>query len=183
MQHKSNPTQPSTHLCRVEQIGPNGRRVTVAGDSPRELMLFRRGETALAFANRCPHRQLPLDWDEGWFASGGVEFLFNEKTTLRSGLAYEDSPIDAATSRTARVPDNDRVWVSFGITHKFSDMTTVGLGYTHIFVDDGPIDRVSGIPGAGQVRLLAESEQDFDIFAFSAKIRLGRPASSGPPLE
>jgi long-chain fatty acid transport protein len=118
---------------------------------------------------------LPLHWEDGWFFSGGAEFKLNDRMTTRGGLAYEVSPIRNETQRTPRSPDTDRIWVSLGATYKYSEMMSFDLAYSHVFFEDGSIDRTSEIPGLGQVRLLAEAEKDSDIVAVSMKIKLGSP--------
>ena len=57
---------------------------------------------------------LPLGYKDGWMASLGLEYAMNPNWTLRSGVAYEYSPIRDDT-RGPRLPDNDRVWLSLGL--------------------------------------------------------------------
>jgi long-chain fatty acid transport protein len=127
-----------------------------------------------------PVAVLPLNWHDGWFFSGGAEFEVNDRTLIRAGVAYEESPIQNATERTARDPDTNRIWLSFGATYNWSAMTTVNLGYSHVFFDDGAINRTSEIPGVGQIRLLAEAEQDVDIVAVSVRVKLGHAPTAAP---
>lgn len=122
--------------------------------------------------------ELPLNWEDGWFFSGGIEFEVNDRATARAGVAYEESPIQTASQRTPRDPDTNRIWASVGATYNFSATTTLDLAYTHVFFEDGSIDRTSPIGGLGQVRFLGEAEQDVDVFALSVKVKLGSP----PPM-
>src|ERR1044071_8424845 len=50
---------------------------------------------------------LPFEYRDGWFFSGGVEYQANDRLTLRTGVAYEISPIDDR-GRTPLIPDNNR---------------------------------------------------------------------------
>jgi long-chain fatty acid transport protein len=122
--------------------------------------------------------KLPFNWEDGWFFSGGIEYEVNDRATARAGVAYEESPIQNASQRTPRDPDTNRIWASVGATYDFSSTTSVDLAYSHVFFEDGSIDRTSPIQGLGQVRFSGEAEQDVDIVALSVKIRLGSP----PPL-
>ncbi len=124
-----------------------------------------------------PITVLPLNWHDGWFFSGGAEFALNDRTLLRSGVAYEESPIQNAAERTARDPDTNRIWLSFGAAYNWNAMTSVDLGYSHVFFEDGSINRTSAIPGLGQIRLLATAQQDVDIVSVSVKVKFG-PASA-----
>jgi long-chain fatty acid transport protein len=118
---------------------------------------------------------LPLNWHDGWFFSGGAEYALSDRTTLRTGAAWEQSPVQNASERSPRVPDTDRIWVSLGAGYRLSERTSVDLAYAHVFFEDGAIDRTTPIPGLGQVRLLAEATQDLDIVSVSLKVKLGRP--------
>ncbi|KAB2850682.1 MAG: transporter [Hyphomicrobiaceae bacterium] len=110
---------------------------------------------------------LPLNWHDGWFISGGLEWLANEKLTLRGGLAWERSPIQNPSERTPRVPDNDRIWAALGLTYKVTQNMSVDLAYSHIWIDDGQIDRT-----ASGIRLFADVDSSVDIFSVALKTKL-----------
>ena len=121
-----------------------------------------------------PVAVLPFDWHDEWFFSGGVEYELNDRTTLRSGVAYEESPVQNAVERSARLPDTNRVWVSFGATRYISALTTLNLAYSHVFFEDGSIDRTTEFP-VGDIRFLGRAEQDVDVFAVSVNVKFGPP--------
>ncbi len=117
----------------------------------------------------------PLDYDDGWLFSGGVEYAWSPDTTLRGGLGYELSPISDEV-RNVSLPDNDRLWLSVGATTRLTEKITVDLGYTHLFVKDAPITAEFG----GQTLLEAEGTGDIDIVSASFKYNWG---GAEPPLE
>jgi long-chain fatty acid transport protein len=80
------------------------------------------------------------NWDDGWFFSVGGEYDYSPLLTLRSGVAYEISPVDDATGRLVQIPDNNRVWLSVGASYKWTEATTIDVGYSHIFIQDGGVD-------------------------------------------
>jgi long-chain fatty acid transport protein len=127
-----------------------------------------------------PVQVLPLHWHDGWFFSGGAEFQMNDSTTLRAGVAYEESPIQNATERTARDPDTNRVWLSLGAGYNWSATTTINLAYSHVFFEDGSIDRTTEFEGLGDIRLLGEAETDVDILSVSVKIKFGTTPAAVP---
>jgi nitrite reductase/ring-hydroxylating ferredoxin subunit len=50
------------YLCKVEEIGEQGKEVSVRADAAtRYLMLFRHAETIRAYVNACPHQGRPLN--------------------------------------------------------------------------------------------------------------------------
>lgn len=82
-----------------------------------------------------------LGWDDTWRLSLGLEYAHNDRLTLRTGVAWDESPIPNAAARTARLPDNDRVWLAFGASYRVSDRLSADFGYVHLFVDDTDIQR------------------------------------------
>lgn len=112
-------------------------------------------------------RVLEAHWHDGWFYSVGLEYDYSPKLTLRGGVAYEDSPIENADERLPQVPDSDRVWLSAGLTYRYSETTSFDFGYTHIFFDDAPIEREALSSSAFVLR--GEADQSADIVAISVK--------------
>jgi hypothetical protein len=55
--------------------------------------------------------KIPFEYRDGWFFSGGAEYQWSDRLTLRSGVAYEISPVTDQV-RIPLVPDNNRVWAS-----------------------------------------------------------------------
>ena len=114
---------------------------------------------------------IAADWDDAWFASGGAEYDYNDRLTVRGGVAYEESPIQRAEQRLTVVPDTNRIWLSGGATYKFNEMIDVDLAYTHIFYGDCTFTRETAIDET--LTLTGDVETSVDIVAVSAKIKLG----------
>jgi long-chain fatty acid transport protein len=104
------------------------------------------------------------NWKDSWFFSAGAEYELNDKLTLRSGVAYEKSPVPDST-RTPRLPDNDRYWLSVGASYKVNDWLTTNLAYSHVFMDNGNV-ALAGPP----TPLTATFKQHLDIASISAVI-------------
>ena len=86
---------------------------------------------------------LGFRYRDGYFASVGASYRYNEALTLRTGLAFERSPI-SDTVRTVRLPDNDRIWTSIGASYAYNQKLSFDLGYTHIFPKSTSI-RISSV--------------------------------------
>lgn len=91
-----------------------------------------------------------FDWQDTWFGSVGMEYRFNPTWVLRGGFAVDGTPTHVST-RTPRVPDGTRRWLTVGLGYTPSDSMAFDLGYGHIFVSDAQIstrtatgDRLSG---------------------------------------
>ena len=80
------------------------------------------------------------DWDDTFRYSIGLDWRQSEKLTLRTGVAYDETPIPSPERRTARIPGNDRTWLSFGGTYVINPAFTVDIGYTHLFISDTKIN-------------------------------------------
>lgn len=91
---------------------------------------------------------VPLDFRNTWRFSLGADYHPTQKWTLRVGTAYDQSPVDSDTSRTFRLPDNNRYWLAAGVGYKFSPALSVDLGYSHLFVKDSHINRTQVNPAA-----------------------------------
>ena len=78
-------------------------------------------------------------WDNTMRYGIGVDYKHNDKWTFRSGIAYDESPV-SDDYRTARIPGNDRKWLSVGASYQLQDNIIIDAGYTHLFVSNPKID-------------------------------------------
>jgi long-chain fatty acid transport protein len=78
-------------------------------------------------------------WHDSWFFALGAEYQPIEPLTLRAGVAYDETPVQDK-HRTARLPDQDRYWLTIGGSYAFTRWLSADLGYAHIFVRDSDID-------------------------------------------
>lgn len=86
---------------------------------------------------------LPFNWDNSWRYSVGANYRWSNQTKLRFGVAFDATPTNDV-DRTARLPDEDRTWVAFGIQWKPSKTSILDVGYAHEFIKDAKIS--SGAP-------------------------------------
>lgn len=97
--------------------------------------------------------------------SVGATYTTDGPWTYRTGLAYDEGAARDQSSRSARFPDNDRYWVTFGASYQLSDDMSIDAGYAHIFVPDTKVNRHN--PSGGS--LVGEYESAADIL--SAQLR------------
>lgn len=100
---------------------------------------------------------LQLGYKDGWYASVGGEYKYNDELTLRTGIGWEKSPIPTA-HRNLRLPDADRLWASIGASYQINEQFGVDLGYSHLFVKDDVA--VSGSNSTGNYTATANSSVD-----------------------
>jgi long-chain fatty acid transport protein len=96
-----------------------------------------------------PRDRLVLDFDDTWRYSIGANYRLNEGWLLKGGVAFDESPVKGATSRSVRLPDADRTWVSVGAQVKLKQNHRLDFGYSHLFIEDPDIDFSKGqfVPG------------------------------------
>ena len=111
------------------------------------------------------------NYEDGHFFSLGAEFAASEALTLRTGVAYEISPIEDEF-RTPRLPDSDRIWASLGATYALSDRFSLDASYAHIFAEEASIN-LQGIDDPGRGTFVAQADSSVDIFGVSLRYKLG----------
>jgi long-chain fatty acid transport protein len=88
---------------------------------------------------------LPFEWRDGWLFSGAAEYQWTQSVAVRAGIGWERSPVTDQV-RGTQLPDNDRLWVSAGLTYDWNERLSLELGYSHIVVKETPINIVPGNP-------------------------------------
>lgn len=111
---------------------------------------------------------LPFEYSDGYFYSLGGEYMVNPDLTVRAGIAYEKSPIVDGV-RTPRLPDNDRMWYSAGLSYRPSmfDGLTVDLAYTYIEVKNTPLNLGPGTgnPWSGATTYVGSADSHINIIS------------------
>ncbi|MGE0053743.1 MAG: OmpP1/FadL family transporter [Hyphomicrobium sp.] len=115
---------------------------------------------------------LPLNWEDGWMFSAGLEHKYNEQLTLRGGLAWEKSPIQSAEGRTVRVPDSDRFWLSAGASYEYNQWMTIDVAYAHLWGQDATTVQGVGLGPGGSTLLVGEVESSADIVSVGLRTKL-----------
>ena len=64
---------------------------------------------------------IPFEWDDAWRCGVGANYKMNGQTKLRFGVAYDETPTND-TTRTPRLPGENRTWVALGVQFKPSKM-------------------------------------------------------------
>ncbi|MEV3832869.1 OmpP1/FadL family transporter [Aeromonas allosaccharophila] len=70
-------------------------------------------------------------WEDSWRYAVGMTYQVTPQWQLRSGVAYDASPVPA-DRRTISIPDANRLWYSLGMGYQFTPNLTVDLGLTLI---------------------------------------------------
>ena len=104
-------------------------------------------------ANGSLAQVLDTDFKDAWRVALGANYQLNSAWKLKYGIAYDQTPVRGATTRLVSLPDNDRVWLSFGAQWAPDKAQKIDLGVAYIHVRDSKIrnDQTSVIPSRGYV--------------------------------
>lgn len=106
--------------------------------------------------------RLPLHWENTLRYSLGANYRYSDQLKLRAGVAYDQEAI-RDQHRTARIPGNDRTWLSLGAQYKVAASGVLDVGYSHLFVKDASIDDNQTATGNGRIK--GEYEGDANILS------------------
>lgn len=122
--------------------------------SVQQLAVFRTSGTLF--------QNTPLLWDDTMRYSIGANYRWSDQTKLRFGLALDETPTDDA-NRIARLPDEERTWLAFGVQYRVSKAGVLDFGYAHEFVKDATLNQAVP-PAPGFLR--GSYNVKADIFSF-----------------
>ena len=100
-------------------------------------------------ANGTLRESLVLGFDNSWRYSLGVNYKLNDGWTLKGGVALDKTPVKDSTTRTVRLPDNDRTWLSLGAQMKILQSSKLDFGYSHIFIKNADINSAASQQAPG----------------------------------
>ena len=121
------------------------------------------------FGSTQPDNVVDLDWNSTWRYALGASYKVCDKLTMRLGGSYEQTPIESAEFRTARIPDDDRIWLNIGGTYQLRDNVELDLSYAHVFLQEGSINTVGS---TGDVLNGDFNDLGLDIIALSLTWRM-----------
>ena len=106
----------------------------------------------------------PENWSNTLRYSIGANYHYNDAVKLRAGLAYDEEAI-SDQFRTARIPGNDRKWLSIGADWKVSPSSSIDVGYSHLFISDASIDSSKNEPSRAKGVLKGSYDGSVDILS------------------
>ena len=79
-------------------------------------------------------------YDNSWRIAWGAAYKATDAMKIKFGLAYDRTPV-RDEYRSARVPDNNRLWLSLGGQWSAGRYGKLDLGYTYLYVKDPGISQ------------------------------------------
>lgn len=80
-----------------------------------------------------------FNYDNSWRVAWGAAYKASDAAKLKFGIAYDRTPVRDA-DRSARVPDNSRLWLSLGGQWNAGRYGKVDVGYSYLYVRDPDIN-------------------------------------------
>ncbi|MGH8077969.1 MAG: OmpP1/FadL family transporter [Lysobacter sp.] len=107
-----------------------------------------------------------FNWKDSTLYALGAEFDLSDAITLRSGVAMDESPTND-TTRSPRLPDNERRLYAMGLTWNASPSLSIDASYQRIEIDDPTVNLTS----ASGSHLTGEYSGHADLFGVAAQYR------------
>ncbi|MEI5664014.1 outer membrane protein transport protein [Bosea sp. CCNWLW174] len=136
-------------------------------------------------AGGVPLTSLNFQYDDSWFFSGGVEYKYSRDLTLRAGVAYELSAVND-DNRQIFISDNDRLWLSAGLSYQLTEKFKLDVGYTYIHVNKAKVNYTGNNPqqvfnpSLRAVSYTGQAEPYIHIVSAALTYRWDNPAETIP---
>lgn len=131
-------TPDSVSLSVVHQVSPT---LDLMGDvswtqwsNLQQLVVVRTSGATLT--------TLQFRWDDAWRFGVGANYKLSDQTKLRFGVAYDQTPTNDV-DRGARLPDQNKTWLAFGVQYKPSRQGVLEVGYAHEFVRNASVNNAT----------------------------------------
>jgi len=128
--------------------------------------LERRKTLRIERPDGSPLSDQPEQWHGTWFGSVGATWRPEPNWTFRGGLAFDPTPV-RDQFRTARLPDADRYWLTFGLGYSWTQDFRVDAAHVHIFSPSPSINEVSQTVDV----LVGRYSNHIDLVSLSATLR------------
>lgn len=119
---------------------------------------------------------IQLGWKNSWLFSLGTDYKITPHWSVRTGVAYDQTPTVSET-RDARMPDTNRIWVTFGGTYHVNDHFSIDAVYEHIFMLNQSINVTeytgsnAHVPNIEQNKVSADYRGFADIFGLALRYK------------
>lgn len=92
-----------------------------------------------------------FNYENSWRLAWGAAYKASDALKVKFGVAYDRTPV-RDEYRSARVPDNDRLWLSLGGQWNTGRYGKVDVGYSYLYVKDPSIQQSKVVGVAHELR-------------------------------
>lgn len=112
------------------------------------------------FSSAQPDDVQNLKWRDAWRYAFGINYSSEtNKWILRSGFAYDQTPVPSSQHRSPQSPDSSRYWLTVGFTYAVRKNINIHGAYAHLFMDNPVVNR----QGAGGDFLVGQYSEQINI--------------------
>ncbi|WP_199102410.1 OmpP1/FadL family transporter [Aquitalea sp. ASV11] len=79
-------------------------------------------------------------WRDTYKLSLGANYHYSDDLLLRTGVAWDQSPVKNADETHPALPDSDRYWLSFGANYKLSKQSSIDFAYSYVFFKNANVN-------------------------------------------
>jgi long-chain fatty acid transport protein len=94
---------------------------------------------------------LDTEFRDTWRVAVGANYQYSSDIKLKYGIAYDQTPVQSASTRLVSLPDNNRIWFSTGVQWTLNKGSVLDLGLTYLYVKDSKINNNQSSAGRGTV--------------------------------
>ena len=110
------------------------------------------------------------NWNDVTAVAIGANYQLNDDWLLRAGYANDQSPV-SNSYRTARVPDNDREWLSAGFNYRVDQDLDVDFAFSYLFFEDTRVDEYNrDLAGNPKDKTNLQGEYSMDAMGISFQV-------------
>jgi len=110
---------------------------------------------------------VPLNYKDTNYYSFGGDYQYNKDSVVRAGLGLDET-VTRDTTRTTQLPDNDRYWLSLGLSKNLKSGMRFDLGYTYVWLKDKAVVNIGpGHSSFGGLPYTGESDPTVHILSAS----------------
>jgi long-chain fatty acid transport protein len=134
-------------VSTVQQLGPDWEMlgdISWTGWEKIDQVVIARGDGTTA-------QTLDAHFRNTWRIALGANYQLNTAWKLRTGLAWDQSPVRDASTRLTSLPDNNRLWLSLGTQWVPAKDSRIDLGFSYLLIGDTDIDNNQAALGRGRV--------------------------------
>lgn len=95
---------------------------------------------------------LDTEFRNTWRVGLGATYKCDDAWKLKYGIAYDQTPVKGEDTRLVSMPDNDRVWFSFGAQWQPDKASKLDLGISYIYIRDSTRSTTTDGRGASTTR-------------------------------
>lgn len=94
---------------------------------------------------------LDTQFRDTWRVAFGANYKLNDDWKLKTGIAYDQTPVKGEATRLVSMPDNDRLWLSVGAQWKVAKDSTLDFGMAYLHLKDAKINNNQLLQNRGTV--------------------------------